>query len=452
MESLESIDPVALHQKHLDDMKTNPKKAKHAGQAYKPLRTPAADAMSATFFKLMDLHTKLTADIVAAKREPAIGKLSSKDITLMWKQLRSIFVPILGLSSSIDILQRHAEQRQWISSELSPEQAEARKEQIETLHMMMKTLHGPFAEMKEAISAGFKHIMVTLELTKVPKKKKVDDEEGHAEKSIGPGSPGFAANFKAKIDEFHKSKQATLEQWCQKKGIHIPENFFHESYRPEDDPNADEESVPDRLRRQLFFALHMEYMLFRAGNATLDMVLLADKMKQDGKLKRSKFVFPGSRALYKWLKAALGREDLSKNSEYLTDMEDSAMQTLFMGAGFDKRIDPEHLPPRNIGEKIGDKIRKIPDFFRSPASAFGFRVTCATMSVAIINYLHDTQSFFQRHRLLWSMIMIAISMSRLAGQSTFNFGLRVLGTAIVSQPTGQNLKSKLTIVFVARQW
>jgi hypothetical protein len=177
------------------------------------------------------------------------------------------------------------------------------------------------------------------------------------------------------------------------------------------------------------------------------MVLFADQMKADGKLKHSKFIFPGSRALYKWLKAALGQEDISKNSEYLTDMEDSAMQTLFMGSEFGRRLDPEHLPPRNLGEKIGDTIRKIPNFFRTPASAFGFRVTCASMSIAIINYLHDTQQFFQEQRLLWSMIMIAISMSRLAGQSTFNFVLRVVGTAIVSLQTHLTAISVLTRLF-----
>jgi hypothetical protein len=432
MESLETIDPVSVREKHVQDAKANPKKAKQSGEIPGGLDTPAADAMKSTFLKLMELHTKLNADITPAKREPAIGKLSSKDITHMWKQLRLTFVPILGLSSSIDILRRNAEQKHWASSELSPDEAEARDTQVETLHMMMKTLHAPFEEMKGAISAGFKHVMIVLELTKVPKKKKVEDEEGHENKTASPGSPGFAAYLKDKIDDFHKSKQTTLEQWCHKKGIRIPDNFFNHSYRPEEDPGLDEESVPDRLRRQLFFALHMEYMLFRAGQATLDMVLFADKMKADGKLKHSKFIFPGSRALYKWLKAAFGQEDVSKNSQYLTDMEDSAMQTLFMGAEFGKRIDPEHLPPRNLGEKIGDKIRKIPNFFRTPASAFGFRVTCASMSIAIINYLHDTQQFFQEQRLLWSMIMIAISMSRLAGQSTFNFVLRVVGTAIVS--------------------
>lgn len=432
MESLETIDPVAVREKHVQDAKANPKKAKKSGETPGGLDTPAAGAMKATFLKLMELHTKLNADITPAKREPAIGKLSSKDITNMWKQLRLVFVPVLGLSSSVDMLRRHAEQKQWANSDLSPEEAEARTTQVETLHMMMKTLHGPFEDIKEAISAGFKHIMITLELTKVPKKKKVDDEEGNGEKPASPGSPGFAAFLKGKLDEFHTSKQRTLEQWCHRKGIRIPDNFFNDSFEPEEDPGLDEESVPDRLRRQLFFALHMEYMLFRAGQATLDMVLFADKMKQDGKLKHSKFIFPGSRALYKWLKAAVGQEDISKNSEYLTDMEDSAMQTLFMGAEFGKRIDPEHLPPRNLGERIGDKIRKIPNFFRTPASAFGFRVTCASMSIAIINFLHDTQQFFQEQRLLWSMIMIAISMSRLAGQSTFNFVLRVVGTAIVS--------------------
>jgi len=444
MESLETINPVAMHEKHLQDAKADPKKAKKSGPTPGVLDTPASDAMKATFLKLMELHTKLNADITPAKREPAIGKLSSKDITLMWKQLRLIFVPILGLSSSIDILRRHAEQRHWASSDLSPEEAEARDTQVETLHMMMKTLHGPFEDIKGAISAGFKHIMITLELIKVPKKKKLDDEEGHTEKPASPGSSGFAGFLKGKLDEFHTSKQKTLVQWCHGKGIKIPDNFFNESFKPDEDFGVDEESVPDRLRRQLFFALHMEYMLFRAGQATLDMVLFADKMKQDGKLKHSKFIFPGSRALYKWLKAAFGQEDIAKNSEYMTDMEDSAMQTLFMGAEFGKRIDPEHLPPRNLGEKIGDKIRKIPNFFRTPASAFGFRVTCASMSIAIINYLHDTQQFFQQQRLLWSMIMIAISMSRLAGQSTFNFGLRVIGTAIVSVKVHPRVRNTLT--------
>lgn len=429
MESMETIDPVALHQKQMEEYLADPKKAK---KFTNPLQTPAGDAMKTVFFKVLDLHTKLNADITPAKREFAIGKLSSKDICKLWKHLRLVFVPILGLGSSIDIMQRHAEQNEWGSTELPPEKVEANKEQVETLHMMMKTLHGPFEEMKEAIAAGFKHILITLELTKAPKKK-ANDEENKGGEAPQPGSANFNAHLKMKLDEFHESKRATLEQWCHKKGIRIPDNFFDESYNPEEDPNMNSESVPDRLRRQLFFALYMEYQLYRAGLATLNMSLFADEIKQEGKLKRNKLIFPGSRTLYKWIKSAFGRDNLSARDEYLTDMEDSARQNMFLGARFEKRKDPEHLPPQNLGERIGDAIRMIPEFFRSPHSAFGFRVMCATTSVAIINYLRDTQTFFQRNRLLWSMIMIAISMTRLAGQSTFNFGLRVLGTAIVSR-------------------
>jgi type II secretory pathway component PulF len=142
MESLESIDPVAMHQKQLDDEKTNAKKGKKDNATHGALDTPAAAAMKATFTKLMELHTKLNADITPAKREPAIGKLSSKDITLMWKQLRMIFIPVLGLSTSIDVLRRHAEKQRWTDLDLNAEEDELRQEQFETLHMMMKTMKG----------------------------------------------------------------------------------------------------------------------------------------------------------------------------------------------------------------------------------------------------------------------------------------------------------------------
>jgi hypothetical protein len=48
---------------------------------------------------------------------------------------------------------------------------------------------------------------------------------------------------------------------------------------------------------------------------------------------------------------------------------------------------------------------------------------------AIVAYLKDTQTFFLRQRVLWAIIMVAISMTRTSGQSVFNFVLRIFGTA-----------------------
>ncbi|KAK0247699.1 hypothetical protein LTS09_017183 [Friedmanniomyces endolithicus] len=111
-------------------------------------------------------------------------------------------------------------------------------------------------------------------------------------------------------------------------------------------------------------------------------------------------------------------------------MDSGGSEATYLGEDFMRRKDPEHLPPRNAFERVGESIRKLPRFFRSDESAFGFRVVCATMTIAVTCYLEASQAWFLRQRLLWAMIMVAISMSRTAGQSTFNFSLRIFGTLV----------------------
>ena len=120
----------------------------------------------------------------------------------------------------------------------------------------------------------------------------------------------------------------------------------------------------------------------------------------------------------------------SQEDFHSADMDTGLSQSVYLGQEFEKRRDPEHLPPRNFTERAGESIRTIPKFFRSDASAFGFRAAAATMSVGIVCYLEQSQTFFLQNRLLWAMIMVAISMTRTAGQSIFNFVLRVGGTAV----------------------
>ena len=50
------------------------------------------------------------------------------------------------------------------------------------------------------------------------------------------------------------------------------------------------------------------------------------------------------------------------------------------------------------------------------------------MTLGVVAYLKDSQIFFLEQRGLWSLVMIAISMTRTSGQSVFNFTLRILGT------------------------
>lgn len=94
-------------------------------------------------------------------------------------------------------------------------------------------------------------------------------------------------------------------------------------------------------------------------------------------------------------------EHLSEEDSYTTDFDSGSVQGLQPGDNFGRDRDPEHFPPRNAIQKVGNTVRRIPMFFRGKESQFGLRVAAATMTIAIVCYLRDTQTFFLRQRLRW---------------------------------------------------
>lgn len=172
----------------------------------------------------------------------------------------------------------------------------------------------------------------------------------------------------------------------------------------------------------------MEQLLRSSGQMVLEFVRYADEKRESGKLSRSRLIIPGAKRMLKWVMSAFTAVD-SHADDHMGDI-DSQNHILHLGESYKSRKDPEHLPPESILERIGDKIRLIPRFFRSSESSYGFRVACATMTIGIIAFLHDTQEFFVKQRLVWAMIMVNMSMSPTSGQSIFSFVLRILGTVL----------------------
>lgn len=95
---------------------------------------------------------------------------------------------------------------------------------------------------------------------------------------------------------------------------------------------------------------------------------------------------------------------------------------------FHKPRNPDHLPPTKAAEAAGDFIRKINTVLRSDHAAYGLRGVCAIMTIAIVAFLHDSQSFFFGQRLVWALFAILLSMGRTSGTSTFLLLCRLLGT------------------------
>lgn len=238
-----------------------------------------------------------------------------------------------------------------------------------------------------------------------PPKAKKEDEESQGDKAV-PGSPNFAAAYRQKIDDFYRSKDKRLDAWCAEHGIDLPTDFRDSNFLRPENLLIKDEHIRERYQRQLFFMLYLEYLLWRAAKAVLDVDLWADEKKQQGRLDRWRLIFPGSKTLYKWARGLLSKEDFTQDSSFVMDMHSGSDESIDLGEDFTKRKDPEHLPPANVLERLGDSVRSIPEFFRGDNSAFGFRVACATMTIGITCFLEASQTFFIEQRLLWAMIMV----------------------------------------------
>jgi hypothetical protein len=101
-----------------------------------------------------------------------------------------------------------------------------------------------------------------------------------------------------------------------------------------------------------------------------------------------------------------------------------------MGESWRTRKDPEHLPPTNWFERMGNGLRTLSNFLKSPESAFGLRAALATISLSLPIFIHQTQKWSTENRAFWAVIMTAISMSSTAGQSLFGFVVRIGGTVL----------------------
>lgn len=402
-----------------------------------------AEAFKAKMRALQALHAKFTMDLPFAKREIALGKLGPDDLQKVFRMLRLVMLPTLGLSCMPDVFQRIAQGRGWDSSknfadvplsEAHDEEERMRVESVLEWHELLRRLREPFGSVTQTIDEGLEHVAITLELAPRPKDRTVEDTAEEVGADPRPGDKGFAAYYNARSMEFLESKKEMLRAWCSIHDIELPPDFFDDPYNKDfvAPPWMNHSSLSadrTRLRRQLFLCLYMEFLLFNIDRRVYDLMLYAESLQASGKLGKTRLIVPGVKRLRKWGMSIFVSHDGETHDDQQIDTERSGT-TVYLGEAYKKKRDPEHLPPQNAWERSSNILRKIAHFLASPASSFGFRVACATMSIAIVAYLRETQSFFTTERLFWSQIMISISMSPSAGQSLRNFFLRIFGTFI----------------------
>ncbi|ELR07383.1 hypothetical protein VC83_06608 [Pseudogymnoascus destructans] len=439
IQSLGSSDMFAATGTATDPKRDDRNKRKNEDKSKSsPAETIQAKDLKGAIGALTGLHGKLYGDMAFAKREYAWGKLDAKDLDEIFTLFRGILIPLVGMSTITDIFERTAERRGWVEP---PENSFNRAESWEHLdeaaiseekkvwNEVMKALHEPFAIATAAMDGGIEHASLVLEILPKPKKKKEADVEENGT-DPRPGDLEFASFLNQKVVDFHDKRGETLKAWAREKGL-SKDQFDNAQSAPSNSDNfTPDEAQHRRDQQQLYLMLYMEHLLYFTGIAVLNFVKFADKKVEDGTMKKNRLIVPGRRRIKKWI-MGLGREDATVDAEY-PDSTEAGMNNVYLGSGFNKRKDPEHLPPQTAWQHFGNALRTIPRFLGSPESAFGFRVACATLTIGIVAFLKDTQLFFIKQRLVWAMIIIAIGMNMTSGEAIFGFLGRMLGTFIAA--------------------
>lgn len=269
LQSLESSD-MFTPLESTDETSTK-KETKNSDRKEKPAhtQTPQAQALKAAIEGLKGLHGKLFGDLPFAKRETAWGKLDVKDLDEIFTLMRGILIPLVGLSTIVDIFERTAERRGWVHATKSKYEETDKWQEVDfdekekekrVWNEVMKTMHEPFAIAVEAMDQGLEHAAILLELTTPPKKKEKDIEESASE-DPKPGELEFGAYLEKRVKEFYGKRGQTLKTWAREKGL------SEEQFDSINIPSATEDySQPDekkhhRDQQQLYLILYLEFLV-----------------------------------------------------------------------------------------------------------------------------------------------------------------------------------------------
>ncbi|CAI6080444.1 unnamed protein product [Clonostachys chloroleuca] len=358
------------------------------------------------------LAGKTHGNMTYAKRDIAWGKLDAKDLSKAFTLIRNVTIPMR------DIFHRVSERRRWRADEdTTAEIVAERNWERQVWNGIMKQIYTPFQNLTEAVDQGLEHSGICLEILPKPKLSKQSrgggsvDVEAHADR-VSPGDQGFGNLVENKVRQIDSQKVEILRTWARDE-----ERFAHPPHLTPSDAMA-------RNQTQLYMSLYMQQLMHAAGEAIQQLVVFADERVEKGIMKHRRLIFPSEHLLWKWLSAIFSQQTWGEKCS--PDILET--NKVHYGDSYNQRKDLECLPATNVWQRLGNGLRKIPAVLGSKESTFGFRVACAAMSVGIVAFLEQSQTFFHDQRLDWAMITIALGMTITSGQSIFGFLCRLGGT------------------------
>lgn len=381
--------------------------------------------------KLNGLHSKMQADLFYSKDEIAWGKLSAKDLSAIEHLLRSLLLPLSGMSMLPEILES------IVKNETSDDRtADLDDPDEETLkhsevQRVVETLHERLVDSSKLVHKGLSYFLLALELLKpknLQKQEKAHGASGDEEArggTLSPLDPNFPSRYEQELREYYSRRKHLPQALASLEAFSASEK--HDAYSTAEQ-TSHIAGDPD-VRQEFFMILYMGHLQDDMLNATLQLVQFATSKITDGTMKHSRLIFPKQTSIRAWLSLSHDKKqpETPSDSRQSSNVNPSA---IYHDQPSTRFPDPEHLPPANVWEKGSTILRTISHTIKSDESVFGFRVAAASLSVGILAFLHQTQDFFIRQRCIWAMIVIVIGMNPTSGQTMFGFVARIIATTI----------------------
>lgn len=395
-----------------------------------PEEREAAKKLKGFTVAVQELFGKIRLELGFARKEFAWGKLNAEQYSEIYDMTRDILQPLMGLSTFLQIMKVSWERRAEFSE--IPEAAEAMEamKQLETEEWkaIMDLSREAYEHYQKALFMGLSHISLQLEFEKPPKKA---TNKSDVEESAGgvpkPGDMNFSDYLAGELHSYQAERNEVIADWAQHKQILLPPRFWSQQL---DKPSLQRQETAIQRQNlnqhQLYLVLYLNFLNYCVGQSILKLARWADARHEDGTMKKSRLINPGARRLRRLFQNAFRK---SNEDETLT-AEVNGGTNVYLGDALRARKDPEHLPPKNVYEKLTDHLRRVPKLLASNAAGFAFRAAMAAMSLAIVGFLRQSRPFFLRQRGVWAMIMTAISMDPHSGPGVFGFGARIIGTIV----------------------
>ncbi|KAK2759958.1 hypothetical protein FQN54_002694 [Arachnomyces sp. PD_36] len=416
------------------------------GKEKKPTKHKSkAEALKSAVDNLRGLLGKLRVDLFYAKHEIAWGRLSPDDLKELIALLRSMQLPIAGMSMLPTIIRKLSttldlsrpatgySRRSGSESGEDSDNSDSEVMEPESMFQFVEPLCDSLDTSSDLVKAGMHHALISLKLMTFKEVAKQNRKDGYPQTagdveasadSTTPGREGFTAHFEQRLQQFYARRQNVPDTWLSLKAFNSrvegpPESSQYTRH-------SDYSALPE-TRGEFFIILFMEHLQDSLLQSVHDLVKFANSKVEDGTVKNKRLIVPPWEHIKEWVSFDPMEQERDTSNQ---DTSEPGMDWSEPHDPLAQAPDPEHLPAVNSWQRAGNHLRRISHILASSQSSFGFRVAVASLTVALLAYLHQTQAFYFRQRLIWVFIVIVIGMSPTSGASLFGFACRVVGTII----------------------